>query len=94
MILLYRLSFVDLQDCSFRLFSLLGQGYKLDDLVEAAEETRKIRASRRASMKGTWNVKFRNIVLTAFRNKKYPIVETTLRAKEGSKAMIFAAKSG
>jgi hypothetical protein len=49
-------------------FSLLGQGYTLDDLVNAAEETRKIRASRRANMKGTWD-KFRSMYESALRKK-------------------------
>lgn len=33
--------------------SLLGLGYKLDKLLEVAEETKKIRKSRQNSMKGT-----------------------------------------
>lgn len=42
-------------------FSLLGLGYKLDQIVTAAEETKKIRKSRQANMKGnTWE-KFRAV---------------------------------
>jgi hypothetical protein len=40
---------------------LLGLGYKLEQIVKAAEETRKIRKSRQASMKGTTLDKFRSI---------------------------------
>src|SRR6056300_1734340 len=40
---------------------LLGMGYKLDQLVKAAEETKKIRKSRQASMKGTTWEKFRSV---------------------------------
>lgn len=37
-------------------FSLLGMGYKLEQIVQAAEETKKIRKNREQSMKGsTWD---------------------------------------
>lgn len=45
--------------------SLLGQGYKLDQLLRVAEETNKIRASRRATMKGTKWEKFRKVLDSA-----------------------------
>lgn len=45
-VLTYLLSFF----CSS--FSLLGQGYNLQQLLDAADETSKIRKSREASMKG------------------------------------------
>jgi len=46
-------------------FSLLGEGYKLDQLLRAAEETDKIRASRRANMKGSKWEKFKKAIETS-----------------------------
>jgi hypothetical protein len=36
------------------LYSLLGLGYKLDQIISAAEETKRIRKSRQQNMKGKW----------------------------------------
>lgn len=46
---------------SRRISSLLGLGYQLDQLVEASEETKRIRKSRQANMKGKWD-SFRKIL--------------------------------
>jgi hypothetical protein len=40
---------------------LLGLGYRLDELIQAAEETKKIRKSRQANMKGKLVDKFRGL---------------------------------
>jgi len=53
----------------FILCSLLGLGYSLNDLIEAAEETRKIKKSRQANMKGTWD-KFRRVFDRSIKDKK------------------------
>lgn len=47
---------------SFLSPSLLGEGYKLDDLLRVADETNMIRASRRASMKGTKWERFKKVL--------------------------------
>lgn len=58
-------------------------GYKLEQIVNAAEETKKIRKSRQANMKGnTWE-KFRSVFER--NNSKKPIPQ---------QPKIVAAKSG
>jgi Na+/H+ antiporter NhaC len=37
------------------IYSLLGLGYKLDQIISAAEETKRIRKSRQQNMKGKWD---------------------------------------
>lgn len=65
--------------------SLLGIGYSLDEIVNAAEETKKIRKSRVASMKGHkgWE-KLRVAFETA----------TGVKMRKSIEPKILAAKSG
>lgn len=69
-----------------RLQFLLGMGYSLDQIVNAAEESRKIRKSRQANMKGvkTWN-KFKQVFEGATRG---------LRRASTQEPKILAAKCG
>ena len=62
-------------------FSLLGQGYNLQELLEAADETNKIRKSREANMKGRFDT-FKKVFNLTIKPKTKPV------------ARIVAAKSG
>jgi len=66
--------------------SLLGQGYSLEELLKAAEETKKIRASRRASMKGTNWDKFKRLGMR--------IMNKTNAQKTQTAPKIYAARTG
>ena len=44
------------------ILSLLGEGYKLDQLLRVAEDISKIQTSRRASMRGTKWEKFKKVL--------------------------------
>jgi hypothetical protein len=68
-------------------FSLLGLGYSLDQLLAAAEETKKIRKSRQANLKSikTWN-KFKQVFEGAARGLR--------RSSVMQEPKIVAAKCG
>jgi len=67
---------------------LLGMGYKLDDIVSAAEETKKIRKSRQASMKGSSWDRFKRVFDKKNKGKEAKSVVAAASPK------IVAAKSG
>jgi hypothetical protein len=81
--------------CFCFLHSLLGQGYKLEQLIDAAEETKKIRASRRANMKGSWS-KFRSLYESATGTFRKQSTTSSRKQNKGPKPLpkIVAAKSG
>jgi hypothetical protein len=59
-------------------------GYKLNDLIEAAEETKRIKKSRQANMKGTWE-KFRKVFDRSIKSSKkaLPTIPVTVAARSG-----------
>jgi hypothetical protein len=67
--------------------SLLGLGYKLEQIVEAAEETRRIRKNRLASMKGSPWDKFKAV----FDRTNGTVRRTIVKTPEPH---IVAAKTG
>jgi hypothetical protein len=69
------------------LHSLLGLGYKLEQIVDAAEETRRIRKNRLASMKGSPWDKFKAVFDRTNGNIRRSIVKTP-------EPHIVAAKTG
>lgn len=50
----------------FLFASLLGEGYKLDQLLRVADEINRIRASRRANMRGTKWDRFKKVLDSAW----------------------------
>lgn len=70
-------------------FSLLGEGYRLDELLKIAEELKKIRDSRRSNMKGKWD-KFKSVIDGAAN----PFRSKDSKRKIAPKPKIFASKAG
>jgi hypothetical protein len=57
-------------------------GYKLQDLIEAAEETKRIKKSRQANMKGTWD-KFKRVFDKRMKSNKMLASPKTVAARSG-----------
>jgi hypothetical protein len=57
-------------------------GYKLQDLIEAAEETKRIKKSRQANMKGSWE-KFRRVFDRSMKTKQALAKPKTVAARSG-----------
>jgi uncharacterized protein YjdB len=67
----------------------LGQGYRLDQIVKAAEETKKIRQQRHASMKGTTWDKFKSV----FENSLAMKIIKAQKSEEEQEPKILTSKS-